>query len=77
MTKKNFYTVNDVAKALGVHRTTVRRWLAAGKIAEPDRDRNGWRIFSEKELEEIRRYAEQVTPNSASRQFHFSLSPKR
>ena len=41
-----YYTVTEVARAVGVHRDTLKRWLEAGKVPDARRDRNGWRIFS-------------------------------
>ncbi|HZL25043.1 MAG TPA: DNA methyltransferase [Acidobacteriaceae bacterium] len=38
-------STSQVAKAAGVHRDTLLRWLRAGLIPEPERDRNGWRYF--------------------------------
>jgi len=68
MSPKKFYTVKQVADLAGVHRATIRRWLEAGRIPEPDRDRNGWRIFSETELESVLRYANKTIPSAHSRQ---------
>lgn len=46
-----------VAGRAGVHRDTLLRWLREGVIAEPARDRNGWRVFSEIEAANIVAYA--------------------
>lgn len=62
MTGKKLYSTNDVAEKAGVSRDTILRWLRDGKIPEPDRDRNGWRIFNDQELKVILRYANKVTP---------------
>jgi site-specific DNA-methyltransferase (cytosine-N4-specific) len=56
------YSTRQVADKVGVSKETILRWLRAGKIPEPDRDRNGWRIFSDKEIKEILRFKNQVTP---------------
>jgi site-specific DNA-methyltransferase (cytosine-N4-specific) len=56
------YSTRQVADKVGVSKETILSWLRAGKIPEPDRDRNGWRIFSDKEIKEILRFKNQVTP---------------
>lgn len=48
---------SEVARRAGVHRDTLLRWLRAGLVKEPSRDRHGWRSFSEQEMEEIVAYA--------------------
>ena len=56
------YTTNEVAERAGVSRDTLLRWLKAGKVPEPDRDRNGWRIFSDDDVKEVLRYKNLVVP---------------
>lgn len=46
-------STSDVAARAGVHRDTLLRWLREGVVAEPLRDRNGWRTFSAIEAEAI------------------------
>ena len=59
----NRYTTTEVAEQAGISRDTLLRWLKAGKVTEPDRDRNGWRIFTEANLKEILRYKNRVVPS--------------
>lgn len=47
----------------GVHKDTLLRWLREGRVAEPARDRNGWRIFTADEAEVIVNYAKGATPD--------------
>lgn len=63
MPHDGFYTISEVAERAGVHTDTVRRWVKNGKIPEPGRDRNDWRVFTEEELEEIVAYATSVKPS--------------
>tara|TARA_B100000700_G_scaffold327508_1_gene442251 strand:+ start:1135 stop:1716 length:582 start_codon:yes stop_codon:yes gene_type:complete len=53
----------EVASAVGIHKDTLLRWLRKGFVAEPQRDRNGWRVFTQEEKEAIRRYANDGTVN--------------
>ena len=41
----------------GIHRDTLLRWLREKRIAEPKRNRNGWRIFTRNESQTIVDYA--------------------
>ena len=52
-----YYTTRQVAQKAGVHRDTLLRWLRKGRITEPERDRNNWRVFTPQETENIVRYA--------------------
>jgi len=47
----------EVARRAGVHRDTLLRWLRRGLVPEPDRDRHGWRYFSESEASAVIAYA--------------------
>lgn len=49
------YTTSQVAARAGVHRDTLLRWLREGKVAEPQRDGHGWRVFTEPEATAIAR----------------------
>ncbi len=50
----------EVAGEAGVHRDTLLRWLRAGDVPEPKRDRHGWRVFSKKEAATVVSYATSV-----------------
>lgn len=51
------YTTAQTAQRAGIHRDTLLRWLRERKIAEPQRDRRGWRIFSEEQVRQICSFA--------------------
>ena len=48
-------STSQAAARLGVARNTLLRWLREGRIPEGRRDRNGWRVFSSDEVEELAR----------------------
>lgn len=50
-------TTAEVATLAGVHKDTLLRWLRAGTVAEPGRDRNGWRSFTHDEASRVAQYA--------------------
>lgn len=51
------YTTKKVAEMAGIHRDTLLRWLREGRVTEPKRNRNGWRVFTEEEAQTIVDYA--------------------
>jgi len=54
--KKNFYTVAEVIKILGIARNTLYNWEAAGKIPKPRRDpMSNYRIFTEKDIKKLKK----------------------
>lgn len=68
MTNKNLYRTKDVAEQAGVSKETILRWLKERKVREPDRDRNGWRVFTEEEVRNIVSYANTLSPSPHTRQ---------
>lgn len=59
----------QVAAMAGVHRDTLLRWLRNRTIAEPRRDRHGWRVFTAQEATAIVDFA-QGTGSSALQAAH-------
>jgi len=49
------YGTAEAAKRLGVSRQTLLRWFAQRRITEVRRDHNNWRVFSDQDLDRIRR----------------------
>ena len=48
----------EVARMAGVHKDTLLRWLKAGHVPEPRRDRHGWRYFTEIEARGVVSFAQ-------------------
>ena len=55
-------SLSTAANLVGVSPITLRRWLLEGKVAEVPRDRNGWRVFMQNDIERIRLYAQRLVP---------------
>ena len=53
----HFLTSTQVCELLEISAKTLYQWERAGKIPQPGRDRRGWRTFSPKQVDAIRRYA--------------------
>ena len=53
----------DAAAAAGISKPTLLRWIKLGKIADAARrDRNGWRIFDQEEVDRIKAVAASTHP---------------
>lgn len=52
---------------VGVAPITLKRWLLSGRIDEVQRDRNGWRVFTDEDVDRIRAYAETLYPPTNAR----------
>ncbi len=50
--------LTEAANRIGVAPITLKRWLLEGRFAEIKRDRNGWRIFTEEDIQKIKAVAE-------------------
>lgn len=54
----------EVAAAASISKPTLLRWIKLGKIADAARrDRNGWRIFSQDEVDHIKAFAASTRPH--------------
>lgn len=51
----------EVARLAGVHKDTLLRWLRAGLVREPDRDRHGWRYFTPAQADAVVGFAQLST----------------
>jgi DNA modification methylase len=63
----NSFRTRDVAQQAGIHRDTLLRWLREGRIPEPGRDRNSWRVFTEEEARKVVEYASAVSDDNPTR----------
>jgi predicted site-specific integrase-resolvase len=53
----------EAAAAAGISKPTLLRWIKLGKIADAARrDRNGWRIFDQDEVDRIKAVAASTYP---------------
>lgn len=55
---KSMLTTHQVAEMADIHRDTLLRWLREGRIPEPSRDRNGWRVFTSEQAQTVVKYAQ-------------------
>lgn len=62
------FSTQQVAKMANVHRDTLLRWLREGRIPEPQRDRNGWRVFTQEEAQAVATFANQTNSSLDAQQ---------
>jgi predicted site-specific integrase-resolvase len=57
-TGERVYSRTEVARICGVSTQSLRLWEDAGVIPQATRDENGYRYWTEAEVEQIEKYAE-------------------
>jgi predicted site-specific integrase-resolvase len=48
-----YYRTSEVCARVGISRATLFRWLKAGILEKRFKDRRGWGIFTENDIEKI------------------------
>jgi excisionase family DNA binding protein len=51
---EKYYKTSEACKKAGISRATLFRWLKEGILDKYRKDRRGWRIFTEEDLEKLR-----------------------
>ncbi len=58
---QTYYRTAEVCRMVGISRTTLFRWLKEGIFREAEhRDRRGWRLFTEDELNSFKAEANRI-----------------
>jgi predicted site-specific integrase-resolvase len=55
-----YYKTSEACKKTGISRATLFRWLKVGILDKYHKDRRGWRLFTEEDLEKIRAEARKI-----------------
>ena len=59
---KNYYLTTEACEMAGISRGTLFRWMREGIISDVQlKDRNGWRLFSEAEVNKIKVEAQKTS----------------
>jgi excisionase family DNA binding protein len=59
---RKYYRTAEVCRMVGISRTTLFRWLTEGVFSEPKhRDRRGWRLFTEDEVNQMEMEANRIS----------------
>lgn len=57
---RTYYRTAEACTRAGISRATLFRWLKAGILKKTCRDRRGWRMFTENDLDLMRAEAEMI-----------------
>ena len=57
---KTYYRTAEMCAKAGISRATLFRWLKAGVLKKTYRDRRGWRMFTENDLNTMRAESEMI-----------------
>ena len=58
---QTYYRTAEVCQTVGISRTTLFRWLKDGILEESAlRDRRGWRLFTEVQVEQLKQEANRI-----------------
>jgi hypothetical protein len=57
---KRYYEATEVCRKAGISRPTLFRWLKRGLLINLHRDRRGWRLFTEEDLNKIQAEATRI-----------------
>ena len=55
-----YYRTSEACRKTGISRATLLRWLKDGILEKPHRDRRGWRMFTEGDLNKIQAEATRI-----------------
>jgi predicted site-specific integrase-resolvase len=56
-----YYQTNEACKMAGISRATFFRWLKEGTIEDvKHKDRRGWRLFTDEDIEKLKKEAQKV-----------------
>ena len=58
--EQTYYRTSEVCMKTGISRATLFRWLKMGVLKKSYRDRRGWRLFTENDLNKIRAEANRI-----------------
>lgn len=57
----SYYQTNEACKLAGISRATFFRWLKEGTIEDVKyKDRRGWRLFTDEDIEKLKKEAHKV-----------------
>ena len=59
-----YYRTAEVCRLVGISKTTLFRWLKEGIFREAEhRDRRGWRLFTEDEIDRLKMEVNRIRKN--------------
>ena len=65
---QTYYRTAEVQRIVGISRNTLFRWLQNGVLGDYERrDRRGWRLFTESEIELLKAAANRIVNTKCPR----------
>jgi predicted site-specific integrase-resolvase len=65
---QSYYRSVEVYQTVGISRTTLFRWVKQGICGETElRDRRGWRLFTQDELDRLKAEVNRIVKTERSR----------
>lgn len=65
---QSYYRSVEVYQMVGISRTTLFRWIQQGICGETElRDRRGWRLFTQGEVDRLKAEVNRITKTERSR----------
>ncbi len=62
MQERQYYKTQEALKKIGISRATFFRWLKEGIIQDvAHKDRRGWRLFTEEDIDRLKKEANKIT----------------
>lgn len=52
-----------VAEILGISKSTLLRWISSGLIEDAQRDKKGWRVWSNDDIQRLKRFVRDYQGN--------------
>ena len=53
--QQHYYMIGEACEMAGTNRNTLLRWIREGRFSDVKiRDRNGWRLFDENDVERLK-----------------------
>lgn len=60
----NYFTIGQAARRLHVSISTLKRWLSYPELRVKEyRNYNGWRLFTDRDIDELVRYKRTIKKN--------------
>lgn len=53
MNGQTYYGTAEICQEIGISRATLYRWLRTGLLVKSYKDRRGWRLFTEDDLNKL------------------------
>ncbi len=64
--KQTYHRTSEACLKTGISRATLFRWLKAGVLEKSYRDRRGWRLFTDDDLNKLQAEANRVEVEDTS-----------